>query len=201
MIGMDEMTGIPTGFKSTFLPQLNLKLEKKGDTFFETKDEQFFQVGKDLPSALLKWKGIIRVIPRSIVSPSLEVEKQRRMEIFNIIAPILINPLELFAKAVEKLLESNDEKAEDWLPDTWVQFLRGDQKPPLFVPANPMMPTEGGGTPMAGPGGRFPGGAESMQGQARTKPNQGAPTILPQSQVGGQRMGTLSESIGNTMGR
>jgi hypothetical protein len=56
------------------------------------------------------------VVANSILSVSNELEKQRKLEVFNLVVPLLANPPEIFAKAVKQILNANDEQAEDWLP-------------------------------------------------------------------------------------
>lgn len=207
---MDEETGEPTSFKATFYPQLNLKLENKGGKLIEAKKDRFFQVGKDLQIGDLRWRGIIKINYRSIVSTSPELEKQKKMEMFNILAPLLPQPPEIFAKACKQLIVTNDEKPEEWLPDNYIKYLNGESDKTLFISAPVMVNDKGKpveGQPFGAPepnnmsGERMSEGFESMQGQAGIRPNQGAPTVLPQSQVGGQQPGTFNESLGNTLGR
>ena len=175
--GMDPMTGQAQGpFAATFYPELNLQIKKEGDKLIEDVIERFFQVGKDIPFEDLKWRGIFKVIPKSILSSSTELEKQRKMEVFNIMAPLLAQPPELYAKPIKQLLKINEENVVDWLPDAWIQFLNQSQS--LFVAGqNPMQGA-------AGPGGKtVPSNQTSMQGAAGTTPAQGAPTVVPQQQM------------------
>lgn len=177
---MDEQ-GAPQGpFGATFYPQLNLKLEKQGDKLVESTKDQFFQVNKDIPAGDLKWRGILKVIPKSIVGSSSELEKQRKMEVFNIMAPLLPQPPQLFAKPVKQLLTINEENPQDWLPESWLKFLEQDQQN-LFLPAAaPAAPEEGAGDGM---GQGVPSNQTSMQGAEGTTPGASAPTVVPTSQI------------------
>lgn len=165
---------------ATYLPQLSLGLSKQGNNIVESKQANFFQVGKDLPLDNLKWRGIIKVVPKSILAPSLQFEQQRKIEIFNILGPILAQPPELYAKAATQLLKVNEEDPKDWLPDSWLQTTQpqGAQGQPLFVPNQG---ATGGGQPT----GQLPmtPGGQSQQGMTNTKPLSGGPTIVPRSQV------------------
>jgi len=194
--------GVASEYSATYLPQLDLKIKKDGDKFIEDKASRFFQVGKDLPESALRWQGIVKIVPKSIVSPSAELEKQKKLEVFNIVVPILPQPPEIYAKATNQLLLINDEKPEDWLPDTWVQFLVDGSLPkPLFTQPSQVdengEPVEDAAAISAS--GRLPEGFESMQGQEGIAPPSGAPTVLPNAQVGGERPGSLSESIGTAL--
>lgn len=204
--GQDEETLEPTEYTVSYLPQLDLKLEKSGGKLYEGKKEQIFQVGKDIKPEQLVWRGIIKIVPRSIVSPSVELEKQKKLEMFNIIAPILGQPPEIYGPSVHQLIMVNDEKPEDWLPDAWIQYLRGDRKKSLFTMSPELQAqmaqneakTTGGNI---NPSGRLTGGFESMQGAAGFRPNVGAPTVLPNEQVGGERPATIGDVTNNSLGR
>jgi hypothetical protein len=119
------------GITAAYLPQLALHLEDRNGDLFDSKDSKFFKVGKDIKSSQLKWRGIFKTIPKSIVSPSQEVEKQRKMQMANIIMPLLSQPPEIFMKPVKQILKANEEDPQDWLPDTWLQSDKKQQ--PLFV--------------------------------------------------------------------
>ena len=169
------------GVKASFLPQVALKLDKdKEDNLIESKEEQFFQVGKDIMPDQLKWEGIIKVLPRSILSPSVELEKQRKSEVFNIIAPLLQMPPEIYAKPVKQMLKINEEDLEDWLPDTWIQFLETGKAP------QPQMPLF-----------QQQGGEETMKGEQGMNPQQ-SQTVVPRGQVSssqGDEMGKLGQGL------
>jgi hypothetical protein len=47
------------------------------------------------------------------MTPSVELEKQRKVEIFNIVVPLLAQPPEIFAKPTKQILVVNDEDPED----------------------------------------------------------------------------------------
>lgn len=130
-------TGEPEGdITAHFMPQLSLHLEDRNGKLFESSDSRFFQIGKDLKVSQINWRGIFKVIPKSLLAPSAELEKQRKNEIANFIFPLLQFPPELYAKPVGQLLKVNEEEPEDWLPDTWIAVMKGEGKTPqqsLFV--------------------------------------------------------------------
>ena len=177
--GINPETSEPIGpFQTAMLPEISLAMEKEGDTLIESRSERFFSVGSDIKSSDLKWRGIFKVEPKSILASSSELEKQRKMEVFNVMAPLLVQPAELYAKPVKQLLNINEENPIDWLPDSWLQFL--DQNAmTLLLPPPPQMP----GLPGAGMGQGVPSNQTSMQGAAGTTPAQGGPTVVPQQQT------------------
>jgi len=182
-------TGEIESLKATFYPELSLDLEKKGGQLYESKEARYFRVGKDIPTEDLNWKGIIDVVPTSLLAPSEELEKQRKSEVFNLLVPLLGAPPELVLKPCKQLLKANDEDAEDWLPDAWLKLEEGAGQQQLFV--NPqqqgMTPPQGGVAP--------PQGANTMQNQAGITPPQGGQTVVPQSQLpqAAQREGIIGK--------
>lgn len=158
----EEMPPQPSSYKAAYYPQLALHLEDSSGKLIESKESRFFQVGDKIKPSMLKWKGIFRVLPRSILAPSLELEKMRKMELFNIIVPLLAMPKEMYAKPVKQIIKVNEEDPEDWLPDDWLS-----DAPKLFTP-NPVMQAQG----------VIPG-----QGRTSPAPNTGGPTAVPNNQM------------------
>ena len=193
---LNEETEEIEEYKATFLPELALHLNEKNGQLYESKESRYFQVGKDIKLEELGWKGMIDVVPTSILAPSEELEKQRKAEIFNQLVPLLASPPELVLKPVKQLLKINDEDPEDWVPDAWLELEKGTAEQQLFV-NNPELQQGGmetpveGGTPSQGVS-----GARTMQGQAGTAPQRGAPTVVPQNQIQqGNRAGGVLGAI------
>lgn len=172
----DEDGGM-VGIRATYLPQLSLHLEDRDGQLYQSRESRFFQVGKDIKPNQLKWRGIFKIIPRSIVDSSQELVKAAKMEMFNMLVPLLQFPPQLVAKAVQQILKVNEEDASDWLPDTWVQYLNqanGAELPNVGAPGAEGAPAGSGGAPQSPPGApAAPGGA----GGGPVMPNPGGPTI------------------------
>jgi hypothetical protein len=171
---VDQETGEPGKIQASFLPELSLHLEDRGGQLYESKESKFFKVGEGLPLENLRWRGIFRVIPKSVLSPSFELEKQRKMELFNILVPLLGGDPAIFKKSVMQILKVNEEDPDDWLPDSWTQ-----EAQPLFVPNQ----TPGQGNVLPNGEQIIQPGQQSMQGNAGTTPNQGGQTVVPQNQI------------------
>lgn len=199
---VDPESGDPAGpFKATYLREVALPLEKDGDNLKESKKDRFFQVGRDVSVNQLYWRGMFKVIPKSILAPSAELEKQRKMELFNIIVPLLANPPELFGKAAEQLIKVNEENPRDWLPSSWVEFLDQDAGS-LLVPNPAMQPQIGpDGQPMGVGGQQVPSNQTSMQGASGTTPGASAPTVVPQSQFAAPQSPGFNEAPRNELTR
>lgn len=195
LFGHTDADGGVTGpFQAHYLPQLALHLEDREGELFEGKESKFFQVGKDIKPYQLKWKGIFKVIPRSIVDSSQHLVKATKMEMFNILMPLFGQPPELVAKAAAQIIKVNEEDPKDWLPDAWLTFLErgsvpegmpGQPQPPpgpqgpLFIPSDdqrrPTSRQQSQGEPMQ---------ARTMQNAAGLTPPS-AQTVVPQGQVTG----------------
>ena len=127
--GMQEQTGLT----ASYLPELALHLEDRDGQLFESAQSRYFQVGKDLPVDQLNWKGIFKVIPRSIIDKSETIMKQVKTEMANMLIPLLSQPPELVMKACIQLCKVNEEEPKDWLPDIWFN-------PPQPEPVQPEPP-------------------------------------------------------------
>lgn len=206
---VDPATGLPATdengklagpFEAHYLPQLALHLEDSDGQLVQGKESRFYQIGNPPPgtapdmqsnfisASLLKWRGIFKVLPRSIVDSSQTLLKALKMELFNMLVPLLGQPMEIAAKPAAQILKINEEDYDDWLPDDWVDFLKNGPAPPPPPPpggpAGPGAPNSPGttqataaGIPAAG----MPGpGANTIEGATGTTPPQ-APTIVPGS--------------------
>lgn len=177
---INEETGETTGIQAHYLPQLSLHLEDRDGKLHTSKASKFFQVGEQkdqIHPKKLKWRGIFKVIPRSIIDSSQELLKATKMEMFNMLVPLLQFPAEIVAKAAKQIIKINEEDPKDWLPDAWIQYLdnAGQQMIPGMAPIGPQ-----GGPPLFVPAGG--GNGQTMQNQAGMTPKQ-APTIVPQGQI------------------
>lgn len=162
--------------KATFLPQLALHLEDRNGQLTDSKNSQFMQVGQGaLKTAKLKWRGIFKTIPKSIVSPSATLERQSKLELSNILVPMFQQDPQIMLKPAQQILEIYEEDPEDWFPDTWMQLLKGEGSgKPLFTdPNNP------GGQP-----GAVPGNQSTMSGASGMSPPR-TPTVTPQRNLTG----------------
>lgn len=117
----NPQTGEQTGLTATFLPELSLHLEDRDGKLYESEQSRFFQIGKDLPITSLRWKGIFKIIPRSILGTSETILKQTKTEMANMLIPLLTQPPELVKKTAMQLLKINEEDPIDWLPESWLQ--------------------------------------------------------------------------------
>jgi len=183
LFGKPNEMGEIEEYKATFLPELSLHLEEKNGQLYESKESRYFQIGKDIKLEELGWRGIIDIIPTSILAPSEELEKQRKAEVFNLLVPLLRLPPELVLKPSKQLLKANDEDPEDWLPDAWLELEKGTAGQQLFI-NNPALEQQGIMTPE---GGAMPPqtaiGEQTLQGQMGTSPNQGGQRVVPQNQI------------------
>lgn len=164
---------------------LSLDEDREG-VLVESPEDRFFTVGKDLKKTSLKWKGKVTIVPQSIIAPSQELERQRKMELYNVVQPVVqaialamaqgqIQVAVDMAKPVIQILEIQDEKPENWLPKKVIDFLEhpemidqvtakaevaAEGEQPLFVDPNAVPePTAAGGarTLPVSPQGKAPG--------------------------------------------
>jgi hypothetical protein len=176
--------------EAQFLPVLDLSIENRNGDLVESPENRFFKLGIDIEPKKIYWEGIITVNPQSILAPSQELERQRKLELFNLVVPIVtqiataieqgtIGIAKALYKPVQQILEIQNEKPENWLPDELVRLIedpkegmkeiesaRGKEQP-LFI-----RPEE--------------------QGQPQ-RPSQQAQTVAPRGEV--------SNPLRNTLGK
>ena len=172
------------GVMATFFQEVPLKLKKEGDILVEAKETRFFQIGKDIGLNQIRWEGIIHIVPKSLLSPSEALQKQSKLELFNLLVPMLSGDPQIFAKPAKQILVIYDEAPEDWLPATWISFLETGQMPqpqePLFI--SPEEQILGGTNKLGQTDDSVRGSAQTMQeGQKLSAPEM--QTVVPQGQV------------------
>jgi hypothetical protein len=130
------MSTTPDGvIKADFPKQLDLGLSEDRDgTLIESPEARFFTIGQDIEGKELKWKGQITVSVQSIISPSQELERQRKLELYNVVKPgidAIAMSIQQFqykvaltmAKPIVQILEIQSEKPEAWLPEVVILML------------------------------------------------------------------------------
>ncbi len=189
---------------ATYLPQLALHLDDSKGSLVAGKESKFFQLGhkkNQVHPKLLKWRGIFKVLPRSIIDSSQTLMRATKMELANMLIPLFSSPnpnaMQLLAKIAKQMVHVVEEDEEDWLPDTWIQFLKQPAQPQGGAPGQPHGTPPGapgmGGMP---PGGAPPGPGSTMQGaQGMTPPS--APTAVPQGQVSAPSGTQMQGGAGN----
>lgn len=133
-----------------FYPKIDLGLtEDRDGTLIESPERRFFQLGNNdgnLPLESIKWEGKISIKAKSIISPNPELERQRKLELYNIVSPVVAQMAALFYqhidpttqetytpqggmetavalyKPLKQILEIQDEKSENWIPDDILQL-------------------------------------------------------------------------------
>lgn len=151
--------------------ELSLAQDKEGN-LVESSEDQFFTLGKDIEHGSLNWEGVVHIEPLSILAPSKEIERQMKLELFNLVQPIIGTAVQLIqqlmvkeacdiTRPVRQILEISGEKFENWLPKEVVEYEKdpeGYQKmldaqkqammmqqnnaSPLFVDPNQPKPSE-----------------------------------------------------------
>lgn len=184
-----DETGGP--YEAHYLPQLSLHLEGSDGELKESKKTQWFQIGKDIDPLKLKWKGIFKVLPRSIVDSSQTLVKATKMEMSNMLVPLFAMPPEIVAKAAEQICKINEEDPKDWLPDTFIAYLETAGQPvaPELLPEAtepPAMIGENKGMPpifIPEGGAIHPETIQAQTGAQMPQPQ----TIVPKSEAPGPK--------------
>lgn len=112
---------------------LNVEQDEEGNVV-ESEKSQFLRV----TPAGLRWEGIINIKGQSILVSTKELEKQMKLEMANIIIPLLPQPYETVSPTVKQILRVYEEAPEDWFPLQWLQMEQAMKAPApgssMFVP-------------------------------------------------------------------
>jgi hypothetical protein len=126
-----------------FYPKLDLGLKSNREGVLEEDPEnRFFQVNgsgdNGISADQLGWEGKVTIEVQSIIAPSQELERQRKLELFNLIMPVVMQIGQVMgsmpmmaltlAKPIVQILEIQSEKPENWLPDQLVEMLNNPSK-------------------------------------------------------------------------
>jgi hypothetical protein len=192
--------------------ELGLEADREG-TLIESPDKRFFQIGKDINTADLKWEGKISIKAESVVSASQELDRQRKLELFNLVQPTVSQICSLYYqkidpqtgqpfspegskeyalamyKPVKQILEIQNEKPENWVPKEIVDL--ADDPEALAAMREESKSKEliaqQQQAAMAGGMGGGMGGLmttpEELEAQAKGKPGQQAQSVVPQNEV------------------
>lgn len=127
----------PQPITATYLPKLALHLEDRDGQLFESEESRYFQVGKDIQVTSMKWKGMIKVIPKSLVGNSEIIMKQTKQEMANLLGPLFAGSPLINKKLAVQILKINEEDPQDWLPD----IAGWNDEPYQIIPPYPAEPT------------------------------------------------------------
>jgi hypothetical protein len=157
----EQTTFNPDGSaEADFSRNLDLSLEEDREgELIESPEERFFTIGQDIEKKIIKWKGRITVKVMSIVSPSQELERQRKLELYNLVTPIVQAITQAMAagmfqvavdmaRPVIQILEIQDEKAENWLPLDVIKMLENPEMISELMKQSQSQQQQGAGQPM-----------------------------------------------------
>lgn len=112
--------GMQSNYANVY-PERALSLDKDNNgELIESEDKRFFRMGIDLKPSALKWRGMIRVKPQSILAPSKELTKRMKLDLFNLVFPatqtMLGNPMtiDLLFPQLKQIIKVYEENPKDW---------------------------------------------------------------------------------------
>jgi hypothetical protein len=130
--------GTPSEVRADFYPQIELGMENRDGEMVESKENRFFNLGEDIPLSFLNWEGMIEIKHDSMLAPTPELERQRKMELFNILSPVIaqiamavkqdVDLAIALAKPAYQILEIQNEKPNLWLPDELIKALEDPEE-------------------------------------------------------------------------
>ena len=138
--GVDEM-GMPLQPQvknyAKVYPEAVLNMDKDSDgNLFESEQRKFYRFGLDIPTKRLNWKGMIRVLPQSVLAPSKELTRRLDLDLFNLVypsiqamvqapavIPVLIHP-------IKQIIKSFNKNPKDWLDEKFLMEMHEAAKQP-----------------------------------------------------------------------
>ncbi len=121
----------------------NMEKDDKGE-LIESKEQQFYRFGTDLPLHHLDWKGIIRIKPQSVLAPSKELTRRMKLDLFNLVYPamqtMLAMPINipLLLPGIEQIVKVYEEDVSDWFDkDALMAMADAAKQPPPPPPPDP----------------------------------------------------------------
>lgn len=124
--------------------QYGLEQDDKGE-LIESKKNQFYRFGLDLPLHRLEWRGIIRIKPQSVLAPSKELTKRMKLDLFNLTYPaiqgMLAQPqnIPILLPPIKQIVKVYEEDSSDWFNEEELMSLAeaAKQPPPASPPEQP----------------------------------------------------------------
>jgi len=126
--------------EADFYPEIELGIdEDREGNLIESPEDRFFRLGDDITIDNIKWEGKVIIKAKSIISPNPELERQRKLELYNVVSPVVQQMASLFYQHVDpktqetyspvggkevalslyyplnEILEIQDEKPENWI--------------------------------------------------------------------------------------
>lgn len=158
-----KLRNLPNGeIEGEYYQDIDLGLEEDRDgSLVESPERRFFKMGsEDFPLENIKWDGKITIKAKSIISPNPELEKQRKLELYNVVSPVVQQMASLWYQHVDpktgemytpdggkavaialyhplnEILDINDENPENWVFD---ELLKAVNNPEVLEKEKQMM--------------------------------------------------------------
>ncbi len=99
-------------------PEIRAKVKLGEDgVYSKSNEEQFFTITPEL----IRWRGDITFTAESILVSNKELDKQMKLDMSNMLIPMLAQDPAVMLKPARMILEIYNEDPENWLPDQWLR--------------------------------------------------------------------------------
>lgn len=119
-------------------PETSFNLDKDKDgNLFENEKRRFYRWGLDLPTKKLSWKGIVHIIPQSVLVSSKELTRRLDLDLFNLVYPaiqaMVSNPIlvPVLIHPIKQIIESFGKDPQDWLDEKTLMSMYESAKQPV----------------------------------------------------------------------
>lgn len=94
---------------------LSLERDKEGNILDGDKEDFFEIIPDELP-----WEGIIKIKAQSIIAPSELLDRTTKLEMVNLLIPLLGQDPMIVGKTAKNIVKLYDEDPDEWLPDHFI---------------------------------------------------------------------------------
>ena len=121
----------------------NLEKNEQGE-MVESNEQRFYRFGLDLPLKRLEWRGIIRILPQSILVPSKEAMRRSTLAMYNLVIPTIQGMLQApqsipaLLLPLKQIVKVYEQDTSDWVDEKFFNALyEASKQPPPAPPAEP----------------------------------------------------------------
>lgn len=98
--------------------QLNLSLDSGTSEYIPSEGKNQFIITSDV----FGWKGKLHIVKDSLLSINPTLERTKKLEMFNLLAPMLGQPPEVIGKIAKQLITLYGEDFRNFLPENFLQY-------------------------------------------------------------------------------
>lgn len=128
----------PVAYKGTY-NKVDLAVQESNGMFLPSSGTNEVLLTPDV----FDWEGDAYVIADSLLTITPTLDKVRELEMMNLLVPMFGKPPDLVAKSAREITKIYGKQPEDYLPESFLQYLESLESGVPPAPSMPQMPPEG----------------------------------------------------------